>query len=104
MERGRHIPGFLHRSGVLPDELVPRSVRGRFPGVALGDLSTPHSTITAPVRDRAGSTRQRTDTNRTGTARYAAAKLSGTDSPLSSCYEPAPGAPGRSQTTIRERY
>jgi ligand-binding sensor domain-containing protein len=31
-------------------------------------------------------------------------ELSGTDSPLSSWYEPAPGAPGRSQTKIRERY
>ncbi len=76
VERGQHISGLLRHSGVLPDELVSRSVRGRFPGVALEDLSTPCSAIAAPVRDRAGGTRQRTDTNRAGTTRYAAAKFS----------------------------
>jgi signal transduction histidine kinase len=58
---------------------------------------TPRSAIAAPVRDRAGSARQRTHTNRSGSARYSAAELSWTDAPLSSCYEPAPGAPTRSE-------
>src|SRR5580693_252730 len=30
MERGRHIPGFLHRSGLLPDHLVSRVVHRCF--------------------------------------------------------------------------
>src|ERR1700693_1585016 len=96
MERGRHIPGFLHRSGLLPDHLVPCIVRVRFAGIALGDLSTPYSGAAAPVRDRGGSTRQRTDTNRAGITRYAAAKPSGPNPPFSNWYRPAPGASGRS--------
>src|ERR1700722_10609939 len=96
MERGWLIPGFLHRSGLLPDHLVPCVLPRRSSDIALGDLSTPYSAMAAPVRDRAGSTRQRTDTNRAGIARYAAAKFSGTDAPFSNRYRPAPGASGRS--------
>ena len=78
-----------------------RVVRGRFSGIALGDLSTPRSAIAAPVfRDRAGSTRQRTDTHRAGTTRYTAAKPSGPDAPFSNWYRPAPRASGRSAKTL----
>jgi len=57
--------------------VVPRVVRGRFSGIALGALSTPAPSGGAPVQHSAGRARQRAHTHRAGLARYPAAKFHG---------------------------
>ena len=41
VERAGRLAGVLHRPGVLPDELVPRALRGCFSGTALGGVPVP---------------------------------------------------------------
>ena len=56
--------GVLGCTGVLPDQLVPRFMRGSRPGVAVGGLPVAAAAIAPSVRDCAGSARWRADKHR----------------------------------------
>ena len=55
VERNRHIPTFFYRPGVLPNELVPCALCGRFPGITLGRVSTQSSPVAERRKKVSGS-------------------------------------------------
>ena len=95
--------GFLHRSGVLPDQLVSRSLRGRVSWVAVGGLPVACPAIASSVRADAGCARRRAHADCAGTSRHSAAKRPWCAAPLPNRFPVAAGAPAGGEREAGQR-
>ena len=87
----------LHRSGVLPDDLVSRRLRGFVRGAPVGGSPVSDAPGATRVRSDARGAGRRTHAHRAGAARHAAAKLPRSAAAVPDRVVPAAGTPGRGQ-------
>ena len=93
-----------HPAGVLPDQLVSRSLRRAALASGVGGLSVAHPAVASSVRDDAGRACRRADAHRTRPARHAAAELPRAAAAVPDRVQPSAGSSGRIEAGPCERH
>ena len=93
VERAGRQPGVLGCPGVQPDELVSRTVCGRFHRATMGGSPDPPPASAASVRDDAGCARRRAHTHCARASRHPASERTRCAAAVPDCFRVVAGAP-----------